>query len=595
MNEDSKMDDISDISDKVSFNDNKEVEKHIFEKKINMNKKNSKKNAIRSKSVAMDDRNKQREIIKSRYNDDEEQKNNINKKANYLIKSGNFTKIFLKNKDFLLRSLILMKKSKLNQDKDSFELNEYENKRRKVNDVKVNRNHSCINLRPKKKKKISVTYLKFASNVSKDNDGLILFENPLGANNCFLNAIIQVLYHLEDFRDKLIAINVNKELKDPIFQLHTIFLQYDSLSKLNTIEMINTNLLRKALHYRFGTYPKGKFADPIETILELLELIHVQYFDKGEKAKTANIFCKSEYCPSHSNFLLYLKEVKFCPTCQAISVQKYDRDCFMFAVTSKELLLSIDERDKFSKYKYSLFKKAKYISQKFGQNDKIRLDNCKCKSISTRKRLFLYKKFSPYMILNMTWDSDFPLITDICKIFGLIPTTDNNKNLFDLDLEKGKIKKEDLFSNYYLSSMILFGQRHYTCFFYNKEIKMWSFADDDKKRNFSKYNELITYLISRRSFPVCLIYTCENIFNNEPREKYTLNEEKYNELYQNCVLEVQIEIEENEKMNKIEQEKNKEKESKEEKEKKGKKEKKEKKEEKKVNIKDIDSISDFSF
>ena len=587
-------DSISDISEKVSFEDNKEIEKNIFSKKINTNKKNSKKNTVRSKSVILDDRNKKREIMKNRYNIDEEQKNNMNKKANILIKSGNFTKIFLKNKDFLLRSLNLMKKNNKNQnnqDKDSIDMNEYENKRRKINNLKYNRNNSCINLRPKKKKKISITYLKFASNVSKFNDGLILFENTLGSNNCFLNAIVQVLYHLEEVRDKLIGININKEIKDPIFQLYTIFLQYDSLSKLNTIELLNTNYLRKALHHRFGTYPKGKFADPIETILELLELIHVQYFDKDEKAKKSNIFCNNEYCPSHSNFLLYLKEVKFCPTCQAINVQKYDRDCFMFAVTSKELLSSIDERDKFSKYKYSLFKKAKYISQKFGQNDKIRLDKCKCKSISTRKRLYLYKKFSPYMILNMTWDSDFPLITDICKIFGLIPTVDNNKNLFDLDLEKGKIKKEDLSSNYYLTSMILFGQRHYTCFLYNQEIKQWSFADDDKKRNFSKYTELITYLISRRSFPVCLIYTCVNIFNNEPTEKYMLDEDKYNELYQNCVLEVQVEIEENEKINKMEQEKKKEKNIKEEKEEKGKEDKKQNKR----NHKDIESISDFSF
>ena len=71
-------------------------------------------------------------------------------------------------------------------------------------------------------------------------------------------------------------------------------MQYDSLSKLNTIELLNTNYLRKALHHRFGTYPMGKFADLIETILELLELIHVQCFDNDEKSKKSNIFCNSE-------------------------------------------------------------------------------------------------------------------------------------------------------------------------------------------------------------------------------------------------------------------------------------------------------------
>jgi hypothetical protein len=286
------------------------------------------------------------------------------------------------------------------------------------------------------------------------------------------------------------AIKIKKEINDPIFQLYTIFNNYESLSKLNTIELLNSALLRKALHYKFGTYPKGKFGDPIETILELLELIHKEYFENNEKEKNSNNFCADKMCPSHSNFLLYLKEIKFCPTCSAKSTQKYDKDCFMFTISVSELLPLIEENETFTNYKYSLFKKAKYITQNFGQNDKIRLENCKCKIIATRKRLFLYKKFSPFLIINMTWDSDFPFLTDICKIYGLIPTIDKNNYLFDLEIEKGKKNKEELQSNYYLSSMILFGQRHYTCFFYNQEIKMWSFADDDKKKNFKTYHEL---------------------------------------------------------------------------------------------------------
>ena len=568
MDDDDKIDDISEISDKVSnTNNNKknnynniEVVKHNFyQKKEIMNKKPTRKiNTHRSRSVALDERNK--EINKKRYNDEEEQKNN-NKKTNKLIKSGKITKIFLKNKDYLLRTLNIIKnnsKKNNNKDNNSIDLEKNDDIRRKQNNFKFRRNNSCIDLRPKKRKKISVTCLKFASNVAKDNDGLILFENGTGVNNCFLNAITQVLYHLESFRDKLMEINIKREIKDPIFQLYTIFASYNSLSKLNTIEMLNTTLLRRALHSKFGTYQKGKFGDPIETILELLELIHKEYFGEkeNENKKNTNTFCKNELCPSHSNFLLYLKEIKFCPTCKALKVQNYDKDCFMFTISIAELLISIDEKDQFSKYKYSLFKKAKYLSQRFGQDDKIRLDKCKCRSVATRKRLYLYKKCSPYLIINMTWNSDFPRITNICKILGLIPHIDNNKNLFDLDLEKGKKKKEDLSTDYYLSSMILFGQRHYTCFFYNKEIKMWSFADDEKKKNFNTYNELIVYIISRRSFPVGIFYTSVNIFKNEPKEKYALTEEQYNEIYQNCLIEEQVEIEENEKFNKMLKEKN---------------------------------------
>jgi hypothetical protein len=553
------MDDsLSDISDKISSGEEKKEVHKNMNKKVVINKNSAKKTVYRSKSVMRDDRDNHKEyninnIDKNkRYNNNEqeEQKNN-NKKPNFLLKNGNLNKIFLKNKDYLLKSLNILKNShnKLNQ-VNSNNLNEEEYKKKENKQRKMVRSNSCINLRPKKKRKLCVTCLKFASNVSRDNDGLILFENKLGANNCFLNAIIQVLYHLKEFREKLMKIKIKKEINDPIFQVYTIFHSYESLSKLNTIETLNTALLRKALHHVFNTYPKGKFADPIETILEILELIHQEYFDQEEKSKQSNIFCKDEECPSHSNFLLYLKEIKFCSSCQALSVQKYDKDCFMFTISSSELFPLIDE-EPFSKYKYSLFKKAKHLSQQFGQNDKVRLDKCQCKSISTRKRLFLYKKISPYLIINLTWDTDFPKLTDIYKIYGLIPLKDFNKNIFDLDLEKGKRKEKELSKDYYLSSMILFGQRHYTCFFYNQEIKMWSFVDDDKKKNFKLYNELIMHLITRRSFPVGIIFTSVNIFENEPKEKYSLNEDLYDEIYNNCLLEEQIEKEENEKMNKI--------------------------------------------
>ena len=575
MNENNKIDDISEISDRDTPRKNKEIRQNNFSKNKNiLNKKNSiKKEPYRSKSVFKEERNKNKEIIANNryeYEDkNEEEKNDENKKPKISKKALN--KFFLKNKENLLKSLNIMKNanSKLNHnnnndleninDNDNDNNNDNINRRRTFFKSSKNLNRSCIDLRPKIRKKISVTCLKFASNISKDNDGIILFQNKLGTNNCFLNAILQVLYHLEEFRYKLMALKIKKEINDPIFQLYLLFNNYESLSKLNTIQMLNSAMLRKALHYKFGKYPKGKFGDPIETILELLELIHKEYFENNNNS--SNIFCKDKLCPSHSNFLLYLKEIKFCPTCSAVNTQKYDKDCFMFTVSSSELLELIKKKEKekeneedkyeeetFMEYKYTLFQKAKYLSKRFGEKDKVRLDKCKCKIISTKKKLFLYKEYSPFMIINMTWETDFPFITDICKIFGLISTIDINSNLFDLDLEKGKIRKDEIQSKYYLSSMILFGQRHYTCFFYNQEIKMWSFCDDEKKVNFKTYHELIVHLIARRSFPVGIIYTSNNIFLNEKKEKYLLNEEQYIELYKNCQIEQQVENEENAKL-----------------------------------------------
>ena len=52
--------------------------------------------------------------------------------------------------------------------------------------------------------------------------------------------------------------------------------------------------------------------------------------------------------------------------------------------------------------------------------------------------------YSPYLIINITWDTDFPKMGDICKIYGLIPIVDDNRKLFGIDLEKGKKTEKDL-------------------------------------------------------------------------------------------------------------------------------------------------------
>ena len=93
MNEDSKNDDISEISERdTPRKNNNQKRPNNFYKKVNMAKKPVKKTDYRSRSVANDDRNKNRELNNNRYNNNkEEQKNNENKNQNLLKKSGNYT------------------------------------------------------------------------------------------------------------------------------------------------------------------------------------------------------------------------------------------------------------------------------------------------------------------------------------------------------------------------------------------------------------------------------------------------------------------------------------------------------------------------
>ncbi len=430
------------------------------------------------------------------------------------------------------------------------------NMRKNINDNEKSkcRNISC---RVKRKKIISIYSSDNLEDNSNEKDEIILFENGLGVNDCFLNCIIQVLFHLEEFKNKLFELDINQNQKNPIFQLYRIFANYKSLSKYNSNNNLSASLLRESLHQTYGTYEKGKCGDPMETISQILELIHNKFFQNSENCinNTNNrnnkkiIFCENELCPSHSNFLLYLKEIKYCPDCKAKNIQLFDKDCFMYSVLSYEILSSVNN-ESFNNYKYSLFTKLKQLSQSFGDN-KIKLEKCKCKEIRTIKRLYLYNRFSPYLMINITWDTDFPKMGDICKIYGLIPIYEDNRNIFKIDYERGKKSEKELVTNYYLYGMILYGQNHYTCFFYNRIINKWSFVDDDRKKNFETYHELINFLIIRRAIPVGIFFYYKNFFNPDSNDKLMLNEEEFEKLYQKSVANDLRDMEEkkNEEMN----------------------------------------------
>ena len=213
---------------------------------------------------------------------------------------------------------------------------------------------------------------------TKEEDQIILFENGLGVNDCFLNAIIQVLFHLEEFKNKLLKLKLSQNPKNPIYQLYVLIHNYETLSKLNSKNTLNASLLRESLHCKYGTYEKGKCGDPMETFSQLLDLIHTQYFQDNSE-KNNNNYCKNVLCPSHSNFLLYLKEIKYCPECKAIKKQLFDKDCFMYDVLSCEIL-SLIKNETFKKYKYSLFQKLKQLTQSL-EKKKQKLEKYKRKKI----------------------------------------------------------------------------------------------------------------------------------------------------------------------------------------------------------------------
>jgi hypothetical protein len=105
-------------------------------------------------------------------------------------------------------------------------------------------------------------------------NGVKGLHNGYGDNNCFLNVVIQSLYHLEGFRNSFICFDEHTHLTPCVFcALKTIFTQYEYSESI----VIPPNVLREALsqlYKREKKFQMGEYDDAAETIDALLMCIH---------------------------------------------------------------------------------------------------------------------------------------------------------------------------------------------------------------------------------------------------------------------------------------------------------------------------------
>ena len=372
------------------------------------------------------------------------------------------------------------------------------------------------------------------------NNIIIPLLNRTKENNCFLNVIIQVLFHLREFKKELIEANedLSKNSKT-IRELYNLLKSYGeeqikNKDNKNQIEpILSVNDLRNYLNNIHKCYRPGEPGDPMETLGYILDLVHRIY----NKKRNANIKIKDIEnckCPSHQYFYLKLADIVSCPHCNSRKIQMFNKDCFMFDIFIKELTNKLHGKS-YNSYKLKLFSKLKELNETYNDENKTRIPSCNCNKnlmSSYEKKLKLNGPSSPYLIINITWAEQFPSMLEILTTFGLIPISDNIENLFTFG-EDLKTKINDI---YYIKSVILYGIYHYVCILYIKDQKKWAVVDDKTIKFIKNYFDLIDFLLRNHLMPVGLIYSKDR--NDELSETEikcnTLNKDEYVKLYQFC-------------------------------------------------------------
>ena len=363
------------------------------------------------------------------------------------------------------------------------------------------------------------------------NDILIPMTNKTKENNCFLNALIQSLFNLDEFRKEILSEeNINKiKRSKPINELYELMKSYkieqqknkDNKDSVNIEAILSVNNLREYLNEIYRCYSKSECGDPMETMMYIFDLIH-KTFNKKDSNN-----CK---CPAHKYFFLFLLENKLCPHCNNKNVQEYNKDCFMFNFFAKDITNKLHGKS-FNSYNLKLFHKLKEQNEICDNKVKITGCNCDDKMIPAyEKKIKLMGPSSPYLVLNITWAEEFPSMIEILTLFTLIPISESIGNLFTFGENS---KNNDIF---YIKSMILYGIYHYVCIIYMNDQKRWGIADDKTIKFIYKYSDLIDFLLRNHLMPVGIIYSkCyQDKIDESSIKSNALNKEDYFKLYNFC-------------------------------------------------------------
>ena len=351
---------------------------------------------------------------------------------------------------------------------------------------------------------------------------IIPMINKKGSNNCFINVLVQILFHSPEFRKEYLKINFNKDNNNPLYQLQNLFYKYQKFQNSETPNILDIITFRKKLSENFPDIEQGVCGDPVEVLNNILNAIHlfkVNHTNLNEY-NASNFNCNLS-CLSHKFFSIKLQESICCNSCEKFNEIPYDGNYFIYEIFVFEILEKIDKKSHLT-FGKKLFSFCKNINTEVPPNTKI--NDCICEKPNIKKDLIQCGISNPYLVINLTWDNPIPKMTDVCKIYYLIPLFGTNADLFSLDI---KVTKK----NYNLYGIILYYNGHYTCALNINNV--WYFIDDVIIKKFESYNDLITKLIYNHYHPVILFYS--NYIKNTNLDKgQEFQSDDYTKLYKFC-------------------------------------------------------------
>lgn len=290
--------------------------------------------------------------------------------------------------------------------------------------------------------------------VSPSEKGL---QNLLGENNCFINVVIQSLWHIEIFRERFCSPEFkNKHLhtENCVFcSLEVIFTQY----RFSEMTPIPPTALRETLAVLFRSESKFQLReldDASEAFEAVLGCLHDQMVEKTSMFEK----CNGEHCLSHQVFGIHTFEKLKCESCGS-ETSPAASSLFTIYAYAASLRDAYEQKPKFS------FDKLLHYSS----NDLRPCPNEKCKQICFIEHYLI--SLPPVFTVSIVWDSAEPVLAEIKTSLEMLSKEIDLSYVFSLP-------NKPPCCTYRLKGMICYYGKHYVAIFNNFDTSEWYMFDD---------------------------------------------------------------------------------------------------------------------
>eukprot|EP01105_Mastigella_eilhardi_P017795 TRINITY_DN4101_c0_g1_i1.p1 TRINITY_DN4101_c0_g1~~TRINITY_DN4101_c0_g1_i1.p1 ORF type:complete len:379 (-),score=91.01 TRINITY_DN4101_c0_g1_i1:938-2074(-) len=325
---------------------------------------------------------------------------------------------------------------------------------------------------------------KLAAPVALPDKGL---DNPLGQNNCFVNVVLQALWHLSSFATELNSSETHEHSGDScVFcALKVIFTNY----MYGDTPSIPPSVLRDCLsrcYEREGRFQLGAFDDAAEAFEAVLNELHRCLYKGGD--------CATTPCLVHRCFSSTLMQQTVCITCAAQSAPLLF-DSFTYYIPVLSLL-----KDHCQEPACTLGTLLARVLE--DEQGPCANEANPCKDLSPVKK-FLLDPVPQVFVFSLTWPSYSPPPQLIKAVFELLHP-DTAIRLGDMfDNVNGTPAADELLL--YKGSICFYGN-HYACHFRSTTTGKWTVFDDEVVKQVDVWSEVHRLCVAGRYHPSMVFY-----------------------------------------------------------------------------------------